>query len=154
MENGYQENQLYDKFIALQRENHRRNQKKIRIGLKVNILLPLVFLLLSFLTERSKLVFLVLWIVSLFGIAFYLLYVEYTDFKVQEQLKDLGILEDGAKTQALIGDELLQGIDEIHAVREEVKTARDEMVKDLKEKKEEFKSEIKSRGDKKNEEHS
>ena len=78
---------VYEKFLELQQETHLKNQKKIRVGLKVNILLPLVFLAISFISNRSKLVFLVLWIASLFGIAFYLLYVEYMDFKLQEQLK-------------------------------------------------------------------
>lgn len=147
---------LYGKFIDYQQEIHQRNQKKIRIGLKINILLPLVFLVTSFLTDRSKLVFLVLWIVSLFGIAFYLLYVEYTDFMLQEQLKVFGIMEEEAETQALIGDEVIQGIDDINNVRQEVKNVQREMVKDLKEKREEFKekkeeikSDILSKGDKK-----
>jgi hypothetical protein len=41
---------------------------------------------LLFLTNSSKIIFLVLWIVSLFLIAVYLIYVEYADYKIQEQL--------------------------------------------------------------------
>ena len=115
--------------------------KKIKVGLKVNILLPLVFLVISFITDRSKLVFLVLWIVSLFGIAFYLLYVEYMDFELQEQLKELGIMEKEAEAQALIGEEVIQSIDEIN-------NAKNEMVKDIKDLKEEIKTDIHSMGDK------
>ena len=84
---------MYDKFLELQQQENLKNQKKIRVGLKINILLPLIFLAICFISDRSKLVFLLLWIISLFGIAFYLLYVEYMDFKLQAQLKEFGIIK-------------------------------------------------------------
>ncbi|MBQ5431359.1 MAG: hypothetical protein IIU28_06890 [Lachnospiraceae bacterium] len=92
----------YEKFIAYEKENHEKNQRKIRNGLKVNILLPLVFLIISFATDSSKLIFLILWITSLFGIAFYLIYVEYTDFRMQELL---GTMEE---EKSLIGEQAVQ----------------------------------------------
>jgi hypothetical protein len=138
---GKEKEIVYERFMDLQQQVHQRNQKKIKVGLKVNILLPLVFLVISFITDRSKLVFLVLWIVSLFGIAFYLLYVEYMDFELQEQLKELGIMEKEAEAQALIGEEVIQSIDEIN-------NAKNEMVKDIKDLKEEIKTDIHSMGDK------
>ncbi|MBO6129818.1 MAG: hypothetical protein J6P79_13140 [Pseudobutyrivibrio sp.] len=138
---GKEKEIVYEKFLSLQQGIHQKNQKKIRVGLKINILLPLVFLVISFITKRSKLVFLVLWIVSLFGIAFYLLYVEYMDFKLQEQLQELGIMEKEAEAQALIGEEVIQSIDEIN-------NARNEMVKDIKDLRKEIKSDIQTMGDK------
>ena len=138
---GKEKEIVYEKFMDLQQQVHQRNQKKIKVGLKVNILLPLVFLVISFITDRSKLVFLVLWIVSLFGIAFYLLYVEYMDFELQEQLKELGIMEKEAEAQALIGEEGIQSIDEIN-------NAKNEMVKDIKDLRKEIKTDIQSMGDK------
>ncbi|MCR5581530.1 MAG: hypothetical protein K6F66_08060 [Pseudobutyrivibrio sp.] len=134
---GKEKEIVYEKFIDLQQQVHQKNQKKIRVGLKINILLPLVFLVISFITDRSKLVFLVLWIASLFGIAFYLLYVEYTDFKLQEQLVELGIMEKEAEAQVLIGEEVIQSIDEIN-------NARSEMEKNIKDLKKEIKKEIKT----------
>lgn len=131
---------LYKKFIDLQEATHLKNQKKIRVGLRVNILLPLVFLIISFITNRSKLVFLVLWIVSLFGISFYLLYVEYMDFKLQEQLKELGIMEEEAEAQALIGAEVVNSINEL-------KKVRDGLAEDIKELRKELKSDLQNRGD-------
>ena len=138
---GKEKEIVYEKFMDLQQQVHQRNQKKIKVGLKVNILLPLVFLVISFITDRSKLVFLVLWIVSLFGIAFYLLYVEYMDFELQEQLKELGIMEKEAEAQVLIGEEVIQSIDEIN-------NARNEMVKDIKDLRKEIRTDIQSMGDK------
>jgi hypothetical protein len=127
---------MYDRFLELQQQVHLKNQKKIRVGLKVNIILPLIFLAISFLSNRSKLVFLVLWIVSLFGIAFYLLYVEYMDFKLQERMKEFGII-DSEENEALIGNEVVQGMRDIN-------NAQKEMVKDIKERKDEIKKEIKT----------
>ncbi len=134
---GKEKEIVYEKFMELQQQVHVKNQKKIKVGLKVNILLPLVFLVISFISNRSKLVFLVLWIVSLFGIAFYLLYVEYMDFKLQEQLRELGIMEKEAEAQALIGNEVVQGMADINNARKEVE-------KDIKDFRKEIKKEIKS----------
>ncbi len=137
---GNEKEEMYDKFIELQQQIHISNQKRIREGLKVNIILPLVFLIISFISNRSKLVFLVLWIVSLFGISFYLLYVEYTDFKIQESLKEFGLI-DKDESQALIGNEVVQGMEDIN-------NAKNEMVKDIKELRKEIKTDIKSMGGK------
>ena len=83
--------ELYDRFMDYQTKVHEANQKRIRLGLKVNIFFPLIFLTLCFLTDGSKLIFLILWIVSLFGIAFYLMYVEYSDDKLHRQMKAFGL---------------------------------------------------------------
>ena len=72
-----------------------RNQKKIRWGIRCVILIPMIFLMLMFSMDSSKVVFLVLWIVSLFTISAYLIYVEYMDYTLQERLTELGIKEDG-----------------------------------------------------------
>ncbi len=74
---------LFDQYIEYEKKVHERNQKKIKTGLKVNLILPQVFLLLCFITKSSKPLFLILWVVSLFGIAFYLIYVEYKDYQIR-----------------------------------------------------------------------
>ena len=77
---------LFNQFVEYENRVHEHNQKKIKTGLKVNLILPQFFLVMCFATQSSKLVFLILWIVSLFGIAFYLIYVEYKDYQLQELL--------------------------------------------------------------------
>ncbi|MBQ5485784.1 MAG: hypothetical protein IIT72_09850, partial [Lachnospiraceae bacterium] len=113
----------YEKFLAYEKENHEKNQRKIRTGLKVNILLPLVFLIISFATDSSKLILLILWITSLFGIAFDLIYVEYTDFRMQ---KLLGTMEE---EKALIGDQAVQleaaVSEQIEITHEKIEDARE-----------------------------
>lgn len=135
---------MFGQFVDYQKALHEQNQNRIRVGLKVNILLPLVFLIISFLTEGSKLVFLILWIVSLFGISFYLLYVEYTDFKIQEKLKEVGAVDE-EEQNALVGKEVIQRIDgledfsdfEFFSDIKELKSGIESDIKELKGKREE-----------------
>lgn len=101
--------EMYDKFINYEQNLHQQNQKRIRVGLKINVILPLFFLILSFAISEGKLVFLLLWIISLFGIATYLIYVEYSDYKMLEQLKELGVDEDALREDVnLIGEGVQQ----------------------------------------------
>lgn len=99
--------EMIDGFVEYQKNLHAKNQKKISVGLKVNILLPLVFLLLCFFSDGSKLIFLMLWIISLFGIAFYLVYVEFTDYKIVRKMKEFGMISDEEmENRKLIGDNI------------------------------------------------
>ena len=103
----------YEKIYRLIKEyeakTHEKNQRKIRMGFKVNIILPLVFLILCFAVPGSRFLFLMLWIVSLFGIAFYLLYVEYTDYKVLNKMKEFGIIDEHIDRN-LMGDNIDQAL--------------------------------------------
>ena len=80
---------FYQSYIKELKERHEANIHRIRIGIRMNVFLPLVFLFISFVIGGSRFLFLVLWIVSLFGIAGYLIFVEYSDFALQEKLKEL-----------------------------------------------------------------
>ena len=51
---------LYDMLLGYEQEIHKKNQKRIRIGLRCLIIIPLIFLALLFWTESSKIVFLIL----------------------------------------------------------------------------------------------
>lgn len=126
--------EMFGQFVYYQQQLHLKNQNKIRVGLKVNILLPLVFLVISFITEGSKFVFLILWIVSLFGISFYLLYIEFSDFKLVEKMKEFGVIDKHEET-ALIGSEVAERIDELQDF---------EFFTDIKELKEGIASDIKT----------
>ena len=99
--------EIYEKFINYQESVHLKNQKRIQVGLKVNILLPLLFLILSFAISNGKLVFLILWIISLFGIAGYLIYVEFSDYKMIKKMEEFGIsdIKEGMEAN-LIGESI------------------------------------------------
>ncbi len=138
---------MYDQFMDYEKALHEKNQRKIRIGIKVNIFLPLVFLLLSFLVPSTRFMFLILWILSLFGIAFYLIYVEYTDYKMQKKLMELGAL-DSIEQDDLIGmdmvDDAEKAIDETIA---QLIKEKDRLEQESKKVKQELADKIK-RGDK------
>ena len=102
---------IYENFMAYEAHLHRKNQRKIRVGFKVNILLPLVFLFLCFIMPGTKFLFLMLWIVSLFGIAAYLVYVEYSDYKTLNKMKEFGIVDEDIDRH-LMGDGIDQTLQE------------------------------------------
>ena len=82
--------EMYDKLVGYQKTVHEKNQKRIKIGLRCIYIIPLFFLvLLMIVPDSSKIIFLVLWIVSLFVIAVYLIGVEYVDYKLQEKMNEI-----------------------------------------------------------------
>lgn len=82
--------EMYEKLMDYESSLHEINQKRIKIGLRCIYIIPLIFLVLLFITDSSKIIFLVLWIASLFGIAIYLIGVEYVDYKLQEKMNEIG----------------------------------------------------------------
>ena len=82
--------EMYDKLVGYEKTIHEQNQKRIKIGLRCIYIIPLFFLvLLMIVPDSSKINFLVLWIVSLFAIAVYLIGVEYVDYKLQEKMNEI-----------------------------------------------------------------
>lgn len=81
--------QLYQALLQEVLQFHSGNQRRIRKGMLSLLLVPLVFLVLLFLSEGSRVIFLLLWIVSMFGIAAYLIAVEYVDYEMQNKVKKI-----------------------------------------------------------------
>lgn len=79
--------QLYQALLQEVLQFHSGNQRRIRKGMLSLLLVPLVFLVLLFLSEGSRVIFLLLWIMSMFGIAAYLIAVEYIDYEMQNKVK-------------------------------------------------------------------
>lgn len=102
--NKYEE--MYEKLVFYEQKIHETNQKRIRIGLKCIWIIPLIFLILLFWTESNKVVFLILWIVSLFAIATYLILTEYADYNLQERLSE--IINEEREPEALLGQEITE----------------------------------------------
>ena len=63
------------------------------------LIIPIIFLILLFVVNSSKVIFLVMWIASLFIISGYLIAIEYKDYNMTENLK--GII-DNSDNDALI----------------------------------------------------
>jgi len=81
--------QLYQALLQEVLQFHSGNQRRIRKGMLSLLLVPLAFLVLLFLSDGSRMIFLLLWIVSMFGIAAYLIAVEYVDYEMQNKVKKI-----------------------------------------------------------------
>ncbi len=85
---------IMSQVLAFRDNAHAENVNKLKAGIKCIFTVPACFLILLFLTGSSKIIFLVLWIASLFIIAAYLIHVEYSDYKIQEMVNSLQDAED------------------------------------------------------------
>lgn len=105
MEEKNKYEKMYEKIVAYENTIHKHNQKRIKVGLKCILIIPMIFLILLFWTDSNKVVFLILWIVSLFALAVYLILVEYMDYNLQEKLNEFDEKEN-ASVDALIGKDI------------------------------------------------
>ncbi len=98
----------YNMVIEYEKEAHRKNQKRIAVGLKLIIIIPLIFLALLFFTGSSKVIFLILWIASLFILAAYLITVEYMDYNLMERMAKLRGQDEDMENYDLIGNDAIE----------------------------------------------
>lgn len=97
------EKDIMEKVLEFRDNAHSDNVRKIKAGIKCIFTVPACFLILLFFTGSSKIIFLVLWIASLFIIAAYLIHVEYSDYKIQEMVNSLQDSEDSIDSLIDIG---------------------------------------------------
>lgn len=97
------EKDIMEKVLEFRDNAHANNVRKIKSGIKCIFTVPACFLILLFFTGSSKIIFLVLWIASLFIIAAYLIHVEYSDYKIQEMVNSLQDSEDSIDSLIDIG---------------------------------------------------
>ena len=117
--------EMYEKLMDYESSLHEINQKRIKIGLRCIYIIPLIFLVLLFITDSSKIIFLVLWIASLFGIAIYLIGVEDVDYKLQEKMNEIGgkndIEPESLITIEQVSQKVAGVVGKIEETKEEVK---------------------------------
>ena len=92
-ERDYQK--LYDRLLAEVGALHRANQRRIRSGLRALLAVTVGLMLLMFLADGNKVFTLMLWILSMFAVAAYLIAVEYMDYELQKKLRDIAQLQEG-----------------------------------------------------------
>lgn len=103
--------QLYDRLLQEVEMLHERIKVGIRQGLKMLVIVPLLFMLVMFLTQGSKGIFLVLWIVSSFVIAAFLIALEYVDHGIQKRLEEITGMENTLPEDSIMPDIELPEID-------------------------------------------
>lgn len=93
-ERDYQE--LYDRLLEEVGALHRANQRRIRSGMWALLAVTVGLMILMFLAGGNKVFTLVLWILSMFAVAAYLIAVEYMDYELQKKLRSIAQLEESA----------------------------------------------------------
>ena len=96
-ESGEEEQLIFNKMLEYYTESHRKNKKRIRVGM---------ICMIMFTMNSSKIVYLVFWIISLFALCTYLIAVEYMDYNLQERMKELGVTSH-KKKEAIIGPKVI-----------------------------------------------
>ncbi len=91
-ERDYQK--LYDRLLEEVGALHRANQHRIRSGLRALLAVTVGLMLLMFLADGNKVFTLMLWILSMFAVAVYLIAVEYMDYELQKKLRDIAQLQE------------------------------------------------------------
>lgn len=123
---------LYGMLAEYAEEIHKKNQRRIKIGMKCLLIIPMIFLVLLMLTDSSKIVFLILWIVSLFILAGYLIFIEYSDDRLQQKLSEITHQEE-AERDALIGGGIAQVEERLMTVIQNVDRERSDESEDASE---------------------
>ncbi len=85
--------ELYDRLMAEVAALHQSNRRRIRSGMRMLVVVTVGLMLLMFLAEGNKVFTLMLWIVSMFGVAAYLIAVEYADYELQKKLEYITQME-------------------------------------------------------------
>lgn len=96
---------MYRAMMEYEDRTHLKNKHRIRVGIACLVFVPIFFLVLMFMTDSSKPLFLMLWIISLYGIAVFLILVEYADHKLQKRLAQFRG-EEEVEVRALIGQHM------------------------------------------------
>ena len=92
---------LYSELLTQTELLHQSNKRSIRRGLWGLLVMPLVLAVLLWLTDSSRIVFLLIWVLGMFLLSAYLITVEYLDFKVLRAME-------GVSHKELDFDELLE----------------------------------------------
>ncbi len=98
---------LYAELLTQTELLHQSNKRRIRRGLWGLLVMPLVMAVLLWLTDSSRIVFLLIWVLGMFVLSAYLITVEYLDFKVLRAME-------GVSHKELDFDELLELDHPIH----------------------------------------
>lgn len=85
--------QFYDQALKRAEQLHERNKLKIRTGLIMLVLLPVILGLILWVTKSDKIVFLIIWVLCMFLISAYLIGVEYLDDSILKTLNDMSSME-------------------------------------------------------------
>lgn len=85
--------ELYDRLMAEVAALHQSNRRRIRSGMRMLVVVTVGLMMLMFLAEGNKVFTLMLWIAAMFGVASYLIAVEYADYELQKKVEQITQME-------------------------------------------------------------
>ena len=100
-------------ITAFAENMHTKNQHKKKICLICMMIIPLVFMVLMFTMDTAKVVYLLLWVISLFIFCAYLIIIDYIDDKLARKLNDLNIEIQEKQADASITDSIKAFLSEV-----------------------------------------
>lgn len=100
-------------ITAFAENMHTKNQHKKKICLRCMMIIPLVFMVLMFTMDTAKVVYLLLWVISLFIFCAYLIIIDYIDDKLARKLNDLNIEIQEKQADASIADSIKAFLSEV-----------------------------------------
>lgn len=80
---------FYRHFVPYIEAAHHRNERSLKAGVWLLVLLPVILVIIQELTDASRIVFLIFWIIGMFGIATALIFTAYSDHDLKKTLEEL-----------------------------------------------------------------
>ena len=80
---------LYDRLLERGEALHRSNTIRIRAGLIFLAVFTVSMILIRWITDSDRVVFMVIWVIGMFAASIYLISVEYIDSTIQKTLEEV-----------------------------------------------------------------
>lgn len=87
--------ELYQQLLERGLDMHVHNKRRIRNGMILLLLLPVILGVILWVTGSDKIVFLIIWVLCMFALSIYLITIEYIDDSVEKTLEEVTDREAG-----------------------------------------------------------
>ena len=124
--------ELYNRLLERGEAMHMNNKKRIRIGLIVLALLPVILIFIRWATDSDRVVFLIIWVLCMFAACIYLISIEFIDDRLQKTLAE--VTEKEADFDGLImgseqlGERIVERHERIHERRQERREKKEQEI--------------------------
>ena len=81
--------ELYEQLLERGLDMHMHNKRRIRNGMILLLLLPVILGVILWVTGSDKIVFLIIWVICMFALSIYLITIEYIDDSVEKTLEEV-----------------------------------------------------------------
>ena len=81
--------ELYQQLLERGLDMHVHNKRRIRNGMILLLLLPVILGVILWVTGSDKIVFLIIWVICMFILSIYLITIEYIDDSVEKTLEEV-----------------------------------------------------------------